>query len=146
MEAMFNSSLGPRSRTVFAGVVFCTILALPVLAVAQAPHGGDQGHGQQAGSAAAAAGMGSKEMMAMMEQGHQHMMSMPMTGKPDIDFAMMMRMHHLAGIRMAEAELRDGKEAKTRDMARKIIASQKKEIREFENFLAKHGHPVEKGK
>lgn len=86
------------------------------------------------------------DFMAVMKQGHEQMSSMPMTGNPDEDFAMMMRMHHMAGIRMAEIELREGKDARTRDLARKIIASQKKEIRQFEDFLAKHGHSVDRMK
>ena len=89
---------------------------------------------------------GSKEMMDMMKDNSQQMMSAPMTGKTDVDFAMMMRMHHMGALQMAQVELRHGKDARMREMARKIIASQKKEIAQFESFLARQGHPVDKTK
>jgi uncharacterized protein (DUF305 family) len=81
-----------------------------------------------------------KDMKAMMEEGHKQMMSMQMTGKPDVDFAMMMREHHKGALDMAQWELDHGKDAKMKDMARKIIASQKKEIAQFDQFLAQNGH------
>ena len=46
-----------------------------------------------------------QDMKPMMEKGHEKMMSMPMTGKPDADFAMMMREHHKSGIEMAQWQL-----------------------------------------
>ena len=88
---------------------------------------------------------GKMDMKAMMEQGHKQMMSMPMTGKPDVDFAMMMREHHQGALTMAEMELKDGKDPGMRSMAKKIIASQKKEIAQFDAFLAKNGHGGGKG-
>lgn len=81
-----------------------------------------------------------KDMKSMMEEGHQKMMSMPMSGKPDVDFAMMMREHHKGALTMAEWELEHGKDAKMKDMARKIVAAQKKEIAQFDRFLAQNGH------
>jgi len=88
---------------------------------------------------------GQMDMKAMMEQGHKQMMSMPMTGKPDVDFAMMMREHHKGALTMAEMELKDGKDRGMREMARKIISSQKKEIAEFDKWLASKGHKGETG-
>ena len=38
-----------------------------------------------------------------------------------------------------------GKDPKTKEMARKIIASQKKEIAEFDKWLASKGHKGETG-
>lgn len=103
------------------------------------------GHGQggHAGQATAPAGM---DMKAMMKENDQKMASMPMTGNQDVDFAMMMRMHHMGAIQMAEMELKNGKDPQLREMVRKIIADQKKEIAQFEQFLAKNGHPVDKMK
>lgn len=34
------------------------------------------------------------DMKAMMKDMHDKMSSMPMSGNPDVDFAMMMRIHH----------------------------------------------------
>ena len=84
------------------------------------------------------------DMKAMMKDGQEKMSSMKMTGNSDIDFAMMMRMHHQGAIDMAEAELRDGKAPQMRKMAERIIVAQKKEIAQLDAFLAKQGHPTDK--
>ena len=70
-------------------------------------------------------------MMGMMK----NMESMKMTGDTDRDFAMMMKMHHQGAIDMAQIELQSGKDPKMRAMAKRIIAAQKKEIKEFEQWL-----------
>lgn len=79
------------------------------------------------------------DMNAMMKENCGKMMSMPMSGNPDVDFAMMMRVHHQGAIEMAEMELQSGKEPEMRKMAQKIIAAQKREIAELDKFLQKHG-------
>lgn len=118
-------------------------------ASAQASHGGAHGGGAPATSAAGAASAKSgaaMDFMTVMKESNLQMTSMPMTGKTDVDFAMMMRMHHEAGVKMAEIEVRDGKDAKMRDQAKKIISAQKKEIAELDAFLAKNGHDMSKMK
>ena len=77
------------------------------------------------------------DMKGMMKESDGKMSSMRMTGDPDVDFATMMREHHKGALSMAEAELKNGKDAGMRDMAKKIIAAQKKEIAQFDSFLAK---------
>ncbi len=72
-------------------------------------------------------------MMGMMK----NMESMKMSGDADKDFAMMMKMHHQGAIDMAEMELQSGKDAKMRAMAKGIIKAQQKEIKEFDQWLAK---------
>ena len=84
------------------------------------------------------------DMKAMMKDCQEKMSSMKMTGNSDMDFAMMMRMHHQGAIDMAEAELRDGKEPQMRKMANGIVVAQKKEIAQLDAFLAKQGHPADK--
>ena len=69
---------------------------------------------------------------------HQKMSSLQMTGDHDHDFAMIMRSHHQAGLEMARAELKNGKDAQMKEMARKVIADQTKEIKKLDNWLAKH--------
>ena len=46
------------------------------------------------------------------------MTSMPMSGDPDVDFAMMMRIHHQGAIDMANAELSNGKDPQLKKMAK----------------------------
>jgi len=64
--------------------------------------------------------------------------SMKMTGDMDRDFATMMKIHHQGAIDMAQTELKSGKDAKMRAMAKRIIEAQQKEIKEFDQWLGKH--------
>ena len=82
--------------------------------------------------------MGSTDMKSQMMKSMQSMQSMTMTGNTDKDFAMMMRMHHQSGIEMAQMQLANGADADMKAMAKKIIVSQKKEVAQFDTWLAKH--------
>jgi uncharacterized protein (DUF305 family) len=64
------------------------------------------------------------------------MEAMPMSGETDRDFAEMMKVHHQGAIDMAELELKNGKDAKMRAMAKRIISAQQKEIKEFDQWMA----------
>ena len=92
-----------------------------------------------ANSTMAASGM---DMKAMMKDMNDKMSSMQTSGNADVDFAMMMRIHHKGAIDMAKAELRDGKDLQMHKMAKGIIAAQEKEIAQFDKFLAKKGKPA----
>jgi len=85
----------------------------------------------------ATSSMASGKDMSMdhMDMDHQHM---KMTGNQDYDFAMMMKMHHEKGIKMAQKELDKGKDPEMRAAAQKIIDAQKKEIADFDKWLAEH--------
>ena len=78
----------------------------------------------------------SQAMHSAMDAGMQTMKSTRMTGDPDVDFATMMKMHHEAGIKMAEAYLKGAEDPKIRAMANEIVSSQKEESKEFEEWLA----------
>ena len=93
-------------------------------------------HSMASGAAMAGGGM---DMKSMMKDMNDKMASMMMTENADVDFAMMMRIHHLGAIDMAQAELRDGKNVQMHRMARKIIAAQKREITELDKFIARSG-------
>ncbi len=81
------------------------------------------------------------DMKPMMMDMHDKMSDMKPTGNTDVDFAMMMRVHHQSAITMAEAELQNGKDPQMRAMAKDIIRAQRKEIAAFDKFLAKRGEP-----
>lgn len=83
-------------------------------------------------------GMG-MDMKPMMMDMQTRMSAMKPSGNTDVDFAMMMRVHHQSAITMAEAELQNGKDPQMRVMAKDIIRAQKKEIAAFDKFLAKRG-------
>ncbi|MEO7939397.1 MAG: DUF305 domain-containing protein [Burkholderiaceae bacterium] len=81
---------------------------------------------------------GGMNMKSMMGDMNQKIMEMKSSGNADIDFAMMMRVHHQSAITMAEEELKNGKDTQMRAMAKDIIRAQKKEIAKFDAFLTKH--------
>ena len=74
-------------------------------------------------------------MMDAMKMGTEKMQNMEMSGDTDKDFAMMMKMHHQQGVEMAEMELKQGKSAEMKAMAKKIIEAQKKEIAQLDRWL-----------
>ena len=82
--------------------------------------------------------MTSTDMKAHMMKSMQGMQSMTMTGNTDKDFAAMMRMHHQTAVEMAQMQLANGKNAEMKAMATKIVASQKKEITQFDTWIAKN--------
>lgn len=98
------------------------------------------------GSMAASSPMsgGGMDMKSMMKDMGGKMGSMPMSGDPDVDFAMMMRIHHQGAIDMANAELSAGKDPQMKKMAKAIISAQKKEIAQFDAYLSKHPHSADK--
>ena len=81
--------------------------------------------------------VGSEDMKQSMKAGMDSMQNMEMSGDMDKDFAMMMKIHHQGALDMAKMELAHGKSPAMKAMARKIITAQKKEIAEFDRWLAK---------
>ena len=94
---------------------------------------GNSGGGMMMGQGASSA------MHESMMKGMRDMQSMPTTGDVDRDFAAMMRMHHQQAIEMAQQQLRDGKDPQMKAMAKRIIEDQRKEVKEFDDWLAKRG-------
>jgi uncharacterized protein (DUF305 family) len=66
------------------------------------------------------------------------MMSMNMTDDPDHDFAMVLKMHHQSAVKMADLEIRQGKNAPVKALASKIKAGNQKEIQALDRFLSSH--------
>ena len=86
--------------------------------------------------------MDSMQMQKSMMSGMKSMESMKSSGDTDHDFAMMMKMHHQSALDMANVELQHGKDPVLRNMAKAIIKSQTKEIKDFDKWLAKHPRPM----
>jgi len=78
-----------------------------------------------------------QDMKASMMMGMDGMQKMTTTGDIDKDFAMMMKMHHQQAVDMAEMELAQGKSPEMKAMAKRIIVAQKKEIAQFDKWLAR---------
>ncbi|MHB1305160.1 MAG: CopM family metallochaperone [Acidiphilium sp.] len=68
----------------------------------------------------------------------QSMSGATMTGKPDQDFVAMMIPHHQGAVAMAHTELTYGKSRYLKKMARRIIKSQDREIKEMQRWQKKH--------
>lgn len=77
------------------------------------------------------------QMMTLMHDMMDEMHTMKVTQDPDIDYATMMKMHHIGAIDMAELELKSGSNSEMKAKAQAIIDAQQKEIAEFDSFLAK---------
>lgn len=80
---------------------------------------------------------GANDMRASMMTGMDAMQKMPMSGDTDKDFATMMKIHHQQALNMAEIEIKNGKSPEMKAMAKQIIEAQKKEIAQFDQWLAK---------
>ena len=65
------------------------------------------------------------------------MQTMKPTQDPDIDFAAMMKMHHMGAIDMAKLELASGSNSEMKAKAQAIIDAQQKEIAQLDSFLTK---------
>ena len=81
-------------------------------------------------------GAGQHDIKASMMIGMDGMQKMPMSDDTDKDFAMMMKLHHQQALNMAEMELANGKSSEMKAMAKQIIVAQKKEIAQFDKWLA----------
>lgn len=76
------------------------------------------------------------ELSKGMDDMKADMGKMQMTGDIDKDFAMMMVSHHGSAIKMSKDELSHGINAKLKQMAKKGIEDQTKEISEFKSWMS----------
>jgi len=110
----------------------CVLLATAAFTVPAFAQGGHGDHGAPASQSPFA-----KEAMAKMMAMHDDMMDMSkMNGVADHDFLVMMIPHHKGAIDMAEVYLKYAKDEKVKNLAQKIIADQKKEIAQMEQWIA----------
>jgi uncharacterized protein (DUF305 family) len=99
-----------------------------------APSATNKGTGMDMGKGM---GTGGGDMRGSMMGMMKSMESMQMTGNADRDFASMMKIHHQGAIEMAQEELKNGKDAQMRALAKRVISAQQKEIKEIDGWLAK---------
>ena len=116
----------PITAVWLASTVVQAQMAMPMAASASAPKSGMN-----------SSMMESHDMKQSMKAGMDDMQKMQMSGDTDKDFAVMMKMHHQQALSMAEMQLAHGKSAELKAMATKIISGQKKEIAQFDRWLAK---------
>lgn len=102
----------------------------------------DLGNGYHLAAAEPTKTAGGKSGEGMKDMGGMKPMDgMSMTGDADYDFAANMRKHHQMAVEMSEAELKKGKNPEMLQMAKNIIAAQKKEISELDRWLAAYKRP-----
>lgn len=93
-------------------------------------------HGSEGGASHMA--MADKAFMGAMQTMHKDMMAA--RGKSvDASFARKMIAHHQGAIDMAKVELEHGADAKTRQMAQRIIDESTRGIAELRDWLRQHG-------
>ena len=67
------------------------------------------------------------------------MQNMPKTvADPDMNFNMLMTVHHQSAVDMAKAELAHGRDTKLKEMAQMMVDAQQKEIAEFKAWHDKN--------
>lgn len=76
------------------------------------------------------------ELSKEMDNMKAAMSSMQMTGNTDKDFAMMIISHHESAIKMSKDELSHGMNEELKQMAKKGITDQTKEIAEFKSWMS----------
>lgn len=79
-----------------------------------------------------------QELMASMNEMHQDMMKGMESQDPDIAFVTGMIPHHKGAVKMAEIELKYGKDPELRQLAKNIIQAQEGEIKFLQQWLQKH--------
>ena len=79
-----------------------------------------------------------QELMQGMNQMHQDMMAASQYKDPDVAFAAGMLPHHIGAVKMAEVELKYGKDPEMRKLAENIINAQQAEIEQMQKWLKVH--------
>lgn len=78
------------------------------------------------------------DYMSAMSNMHESMQNGAQEENPDIAFAKGMLPHHQGAVAMAQIELKYGKDPEMRALAENVIRSQRAEIKQMQDWLAKH--------
>ena len=116
-------------------MTFITLSAVAVSIYAQANEQPHQAHMNMPMSTDSAM---QQELMQGMDQMHQDMMAAAQYKDPDVAFAAGMLPHHIGAVKMAEVELKYGKDPEMRKLAEDIINAQQAEIEQMQKWLKAH--------
>jgi uncharacterized protein (DUF305 family) len=129
-----------KSKTIVFALVSACFSAVAVAQTAAPSH--DAMPGMHMEHQPQAAGDNGAPSTAAFQAADQSMMSgmsgIQYTGDADRDFVAHMIPHHQGAVEMAKVELKYGKDAKLRKLAKDIIAAQDKEIAFMKQWLAAH--------
>lgn len=116
-------------------MTFITLSAVAISNYAQANEQPHQAHMNMQMSTGSAM---QQELMQGMNQMHQDMMAAAQYKDPDVAFAAGMLPHHIGAVKMAEVELKYGKDPEMRKLAENIINAQQAEIEQMQKWLKAH--------
>nr|WP_315038534.1 DUF305 domain-containing protein [uncultured Neisseria sp.] len=116
-------------------MTFITLSAVAVSNYAQANEQPHQAHMNMPMSTGSAM---QQELMQGMNQMNQDMMAAAQYKDPDVAFAAGMLPHHIGAVKMAEVELKYGKDPEMRKLAEDIINAQQAEIEQMQKWLKAH--------
>ena len=116
-------------------MTFITLSAIAISNYAQANEQPHQAHMNMPMSTDSAM---QQELMQGMDQMNQDMMAAAQYKDPDVAFAAGMLPHHIGAVKMAEVELKYGKDPEMRKLAENIINAQQAEIEQMQKWLEAH--------
>ena len=116
-------------------ITFITLSAVAISNYAQANEQPHQAHMNMSMSTDSAM---QQELMQGMNQMNQDMMAAAQYKDPDVAFAAGMLPHHIGAVKMAEVELKYGKDPEMRKLAEDIINAQQAEIEQMQKWLKAH--------
>lgn len=116
-------------------MTFITLSAVAISNYAQANEQPHQAHMNMTMSTDSAM---QQELMQGMNQMNQDMMAAAQYKDPDVAFAAGMLPHHIGAVKMAEVELKYGKDPEMRKLAEDIINAQQAEIEQMQKWLKAH--------
>ena len=116
-------------------MTFITLSAIAISNYAQANEQPHQAHMNMPMSPDSAM---QQELMQGMNQMNQDMMAAAQYKDPDVAFAAGMLPHHIGAVKMAEVELKYGKDPEMRKLAEDIINAQQAEIEQMQKWLKAH--------
>ena len=116
-------------------MTFITLSAVAISNYAQANEQPHQAHMNMSMSTDSAM---QQELMQGMNQMNQDMMAAEQYKDPDVAFAAGMLPHHIGAVKMAEVELKYGKDPEMRKLAENIINAQQAEIEQMQKWLKAH--------
>ena len=115
-----------------------TFITLSAVAVSNYAHANEQPHQAHMNMQMSTGSAMQQELMQGMDQMNQDMMAAAQYKDPDVAFAAGMLPHHIGAVKMAEVELKYGKDPEMRKLAEDIINAQQAEIEQMQKWLKAH--------